>query len=93
MTTKLNKQIKRITNELRRDRSHNRNIIITLYPSGVIGLRLKGLRSEETIPMQVVYERAVKMRLAAEQRTKDEKRAAKAGVPYHTWCRRKRRSS
>lgn len=91
MTTTLNKAVKRKTHEVRRDRSKIRNLVITLYPAGHIGLRLEGTRSEETIPMQAVYERAVKMRLAAEAQAKLQKKADKAGVPLRVYVQRKRK--
>jgi hypothetical protein len=39
-------------------------------------LRLQGTRREETIPIEAVYERAVKMRLALEQAEKRKRRPA-----------------
>jgi hypothetical protein len=62
---------------LRRDRGRLRAIIVTLYPAGHIGLRLQGTRREETIPIEAVYERAVKMRLALEQAERRKKREAR----------------
>jgi len=91
MTTTLNKPVKRRTNEIRRDRSKYRNIIVTLYPAGHIGLRLEGTRSEETIPMQAVFERAVKMRIAQQETDKLRKKAEKAGVSLAMYVKRKRR--
>lgn len=77
MVTHLSKPVKRRTNEVRRDRSKIRAIIIAIYPAGYLGLRLQGTRREETIPIQFVFERAVKMRLASEQLEKARKRKAK----------------
>jgi len=77
MTTPLHKSIKRRSNELRRERGELRAIIVTLYPAGYIGLRLHGTRREETIPIEAVYERAVKMRLAMEQPERGKKREAR----------------
>jgi hypothetical protein len=74
MTTILHKPVKRRTRELRRDRGKLRAIIVTLYPAGHIGLRLHGTRREETIPIEAVYERAVKMRLTLEQAEKRKQR-------------------
>lgn len=91
MTTKLNKPVKRMSNELIRDRSKLRGLVITLYPAGHIGLRLAGCRSEETIPLAAVYERAIKMRLAQQAREKDERRAAKQGKSYAEYVRVKRK--
>jgi hypothetical protein len=75
MTTALYKPVRRRTRELRRDGGKLRAVIVTLYPAGHIGLRLHGTRREETIPIQAVYERAVKMRLALEQAEKRTRRA------------------
>lgn len=77
MTTQLTKPVKRKSNEVRRDRGKSRAIIITIYPHGYIGLRLEGTRKEETMPIQVAYERSVKMRLAFEQLERARKRKAK----------------
>ncbi len=77
MTTKLTKPIKRRSNELRRDRGKYRAIIIAVYPAGFIGFRLEGTRKEETMPIEAAYERAIKMRLAAEKSDKEKARKAK----------------
>ncbi len=77
MTTQLTKPVKRKSNEVRRDRGKYRAIIITIYPAGFIGLRLEGTRTEETIPIEAAYERAVKMRLAFEKTEKEKARKAK----------------
>jgi hypothetical protein len=77
MTTHLSKPVKRKSNEVRRDRGKYRAIIVTMYPAGHFGLRLEGTRHEETIPIEVVFERAVKMRLAFEKAEKQRKRDAK----------------
>jgi hypothetical protein len=77
MTTVLHKPVKRRSNEICRDRGKFRHIIVTLYPAGHIGLRLQGTRREETIPIEAVYERSVKMRLAMEQAERRKKREAR----------------
>ena len=77
MTTKLTKPVKRKSNEVRRDRGKYRAIILTMYPAGHIGLRLEGTRKQETIPIEAVYERAVKMRVAFEKEEKKKARQAK----------------
>jgi hypothetical protein len=80
MTTQLTKPVKRRSNEKRHDRGKYRAIIVTIYPAGFIGLRLEGTRREETISIEVVYERAVKMRVAFERAEKKKARDAKKGV-------------
>lgn len=77
MTTSLHKPIKRRTLQERRDRGKYRKLIVTLYPAGMIGLRLEGTRKEETIMIEAVYERAIKMRLAFEKAEKEKRRKAK----------------
>jgi hypothetical protein len=77
MTTQLTKPVKRRSNEVRRDRGKSRAIVITIYPHGYIGLRLEGTRSEETLPIQAAYERAIKMRLASAQLEKARAKKAK----------------
>lgn len=91
MTTILRKPVKRKSHEHRFDRGKRRAIVVTLYPAGFIGLRLEGTRREETLPIEVAYERAVKTRLAAEATERLKKKAAKAGVPFAQYARRKRR--
>src|ERR1700756_3535752 len=66
MTTTLHKPIKPRTRERRYERGKSRAIIVTLYPAGYMGLRLEGTRREETLPIEVAWERAVKMRIAFE---------------------------
>lgn len=72
MTTTLTKPVKRRTNDgtTIRDRSKWRKLVVTLYPSGTIGLRLEGTRTEEVLPLDAVYSLAVKARV---MRTKMEK--------------------
>lgn len=65
MTTKLNKEVSRVSNETIRDGGKTRNLVITLYPNGMIGLRPQGTRREETYPLEAVYFAAVKARVAA----------------------------
>lgn len=91
MTTVLNKPIKRKSHQSRREVGKLRAIIVTLYPAGFIGLRLEGTRREETIPIEAAYERAVKMRLAAEQTERLKRKAEKAGISLAVYIRRKRK--
>jgi hypothetical protein len=70
MTTKLNKPVSRISNEQVRDGSKIRNLVVTLYPGGGIGLRPQGTRREEIYPLEAVYHTALKMRVAAERAAK-----------------------
>jgi hypothetical protein len=83
---------KRKTHERRYERGKSRAIVVTLYPAGYMGLRLEGTRREETLPIEVAWGRAVKMRLAAEATDRLKKKAAKAGVPYAQYYARRRRA-
>ena len=70
MATKLNKEITRVSNEVVRDTGKFRNLVVTLYPSGDIGLRPQGTRREERYPLEAVYHLALKARVAAEKLAK-----------------------
>jgi len=70
MTTKLDKQVSRVSRELVRDGSKFRQLVVTLYPSGDIGIRPQGTRREERFPLEGVYHYAVKARVAAERAAK-----------------------
>ena len=61
------KAVRRRTDELYRDRSTYRRIVVTLYPAGFIGLRLEKCRREETLSMRAAYETAVQTRVMRER--------------------------
>jgi hypothetical protein len=75
--TDLTKRVKRRSHELKRDRGRLRRIVVTLYPSGLLGLRLERTRREEVLPFTAAYDVAVKMRVASERAEKARKRAEK----------------
>lgn len=78
MTTVLKKPVRRKTVQEIRDRSKYRAMIVTLYPGGFMGIRLAKTRREETIPIENVYESAVKARVSRERMEKmNEKRKGK----------------
>lgn len=77
MTTKCTKPVKRVSGEVYRDRSKYRNIVVTIYPAGFLGLRLQGTRREETLPIVTAYEQAVKARVALERMQKGKERKAR----------------
>lgn len=72
--TPLKTRITRRSEELYRDRSKFRRLIVTLYPAGYIGLRLEKCRKEETISLRAAYEAATLSRV---QRERSEKAKAK----------------
>ena len=49
--TPLTRKVTRRSLETYRDRSKLRRIVVTLYPTGVIGLRLEKTRQEETLSL------------------------------------------
>ena len=65
--TPLKKAVTRRSEELMRDRSKFRRIIVTLYPAGFIGLRLEKCRRQETLSMRGAYEAAVQTRVTRER--------------------------
>jgi hypothetical protein len=65
--TPLKKAVTRRSEELYRDRSKYRRIVVSLYPAGFIGLRLEKCRREETLSMRAAYETAVQTRVMRER--------------------------
>ncbi len=79
--TPLKKAVTRRSEELMRDRSKFRRIVVTLYPAGFIGLRLEKCRHEETLSLRAAYETAVRTRVtrALAERQKGKTCLAKRG--------------
>jgi hypothetical protein len=63
--TPLTRKVTRRSSETYRDRSKLRRIVITLYPTGFIGLRLEKTRQEETLPLPPAPENSIASRAAA----------------------------
>jgi hypothetical protein len=61
--TPLKRTIDRRSEELYRDCSKYRRIVVTLYPAGYTGLRLEKCRHEETLSIRAAYETAVQTRV------------------------------
>jgi len=74
MTTRLTKPVSRVSGEVIRDAGKFRQLVVTIYPNGLIGLRPQGTRREETLSIPWVYLRAVEARVLRE---KEAKRKAK----------------
>jgi hypothetical protein len=72
--TPLTRKVVRRSSETYRDRSRMRRIVITLYPTGVIGLRLEKTRQEETLSLAAAYEMAVRSGVAFERAQRSKKR-------------------
>ena len=79
--TPLKRTITRRSEELYRDRSKYRRIVVTLYPAGYIGLRLEKCHHEETLSIRAAYEIAVQTRVMRKQaeRRKDKPYLASRG--------------
>jgi hypothetical protein len=79
--TPLRKPVRRRSEELYRDRSQYRRIVVTLYPAGFIGLRLEKCRHEETLSIRAAYETAVQTRVMRKraERRKDKPYLASRG--------------
>ena len=76
--TPLTRKVTRRSSETYRDRSKLRRIVITLYPTGVIGLRLEKTRQEETLPLGLAYETAVRARVAFERAQKAKRKGGRS---------------
>lgn len=75
--TDTNKPVRRRTEALVREQGKLRRVIVTIYPSMVLGLRLEKTRREEYLTIHAAYGLAVKARVAQERREKAEKKKAK----------------
>ena len=65
--TPLKKAVTRRSEEVYRDGSKLRRIIVTLYPAGFIGLRLEKCRHRETLSIRAAFETAVQTRVMRER--------------------------
>lgn len=68
------KRITRKTANTVRDRGKRRELVITLYPNGTIGLRPVRTRQEETVTIEAIYDLAVKQRVAQKRAERRKKR-------------------
>jgi hypothetical protein len=76
--TPLTRKVTRRSSETYRDRSKLRRIVVTLYPSGVIGLRLEKTRQEETLSLSAAYEMAVRARVAFDRAQKARRKGGRS---------------
>lgn len=77
--TPLNKPVSRKSSTLVRDRGKVRELVVTLYPNGTIGLRPIKTRHEEITTLDSIYSLAVKQRVAKERAEKLAKKKARKG--------------
>ena len=75
--TRLTKPVTRRTENTIRDRGKRRELVITLYPGGVIGLRPSKTRHEEILTVEAAYDLAVKQRVTRERAEKKAQRRAR----------------
>lgn len=71
--TRLTKPVRRTSDATVRDGRKRRELVITLYPGGFMGLRMAKCRTEETIPLDTVYCLAVKLRVQSERKQKGKR--------------------
>jgi len=76
--TPLTRKVTRRSSETYRDRSKMRRIVITLYPTGIIGLRLEKTRQEEMLSLRLAYETAVRTRVAFERARKAKRKEGRS---------------
>lgn len=69
MMTKATKPIRRVFAGMT-----NRDVVVTLYPNNIIGLRLKRSRKEYTFPLVRVFRLAVEAEHEAEKAAKRKRR-------------------
>jgi hypothetical protein len=80
--TPLKRAVTRRSEEVYRDRSRYRRIVVTLYPAGFIGLRLEKCHHEETLSIRAAYETAVQTRVMRKQA---ERRKSKPCLAKRGW--------
>ena len=61
--TPLSKPVSRLTYVTVRDGGVDKRLVVTIYPSGDVGLRPLGTQREERYPMAAIYSLAVKARV------------------------------
>ena len=74
--TKLTKPVRRITDSTIRDCGKVRNLVITIYTNGTLGLRPSKTRREEIVTLEACYGLGVRQRVAAERAEKLAKKKA-----------------
>ena len=72
--TSLDKPVRRKTLSTVRDRGHVRQLVVSLYPNGTVGLRPMKTRQEEIVTLDSIYSLAIKQRVAKERTEKKAKR-------------------
>ncbi|TAK45233.1 MAG: hypothetical protein EPO27_10460 [Betaproteobacteria bacterium] len=68
--------VRRRVEDTIRSGGKQRRVVVTVYPSGALGLRLERTRREEQILASTIYAIAVRLRVTAERAEKKKARAA-----------------
>lgn len=76
--TPLDKPVSRKSYTVVRDRGRVRELVVTLYPNGTLGLRPLKTRQEEVLTLESCYHLAVRQRVAKEQAEKKERKRSRA---------------
>lgn len=74
MATRLTRPVQRTTQVIVERR---RQLVVTLYPRGTIGVRASRLRTEYELPLDVVYELAVRAHIARRKAEAGTRRRAR----------------
>ncbi len=75
--TPLDKPVSRKSYAIVRDRGVLRELVVTLYPTGVLGLRPAKTRQEERVTLEACFSLAIKQRVAKEHAEKLSKKKKK----------------
>ena len=75
--TPLNKPVVRKTNSTVRDRGVVRNLVVTIFPNGTVGLRPERTRQTEIVTLDSIYALAIKQRVVRERAEKLTKKRLK----------------
>lgn len=75
--TRLKRPVRRQLENTVRDGSKTRELVLTLYPGGVIGLRPSKTRREELLTAEAAWSLAVKQRVAKERAEKKARKQQK----------------
>ena len=78
--TPLNKPVTRKTNSTVRDRGVVRNLVVTIFPNGAVGLRPERTQQTEIVTLDSIYALAIKQRVARERAEKLAKKKARLHV-------------
>jgi hypothetical protein len=74
--TKLNKPVRRVSDELVRSAGKSRPLVVTIHPHGYLELRPQGTRQKEVVSLKACFDLAQKLRVRGEKR---ERKEAKRG--------------